>query len=79
LETVQAVQTPPITEYPESQVAAEDKSPVQVAIPVAEEVQAVHPVSAAFGPNPSLQRIQPVDKQTKQLSPQSVQTLEAKY
>jgi len=76
---LQAVQAPVIKPYPESQVAAVDKSPAQVFIPVEEEVQSEHPVAPVTGPFPSSQVVQMVAEQTKQPSPQSVQTLEAKY
>lgn len=79
LVTVQAVQTLAINPYPESQEVAVTKSEAQVAIPAAVPVQAVHPVSAAFGPFPSSQVVQTVPSQIKQPSRQSVQTLSAKY
>jgi len=76
---VHSVQAPEINPYPDSQVAAVVKSPVQVFIPAAEEVQSEHPVAPVTGPFPSSQVVQMVAEQTKQPSPQSVQTLEAKY
>lgn len=79
LATSQAVQTLPINPYPDSQAVAVEKSEAQVVIPALSEVQAVQPLSAAFGPYPSSQVVQSSASQTVQLSPQSPQTLSAKY
>lgn len=79
LATVHSVQTLPINPYPDSQAVAVDKSVAQVVIPALSEVQAVQPLSAAFGPYPSSQVVHSSSSQTVQLSPQSPQTLSAKY
>lgn len=77
--TVHAVHTVAINPYPASQVAAAAKEESQVAIPVRSAVHAVHPLFAALAPYPSSQRVHVESVQVKQLSPQSEQTLSAKY
>lgn len=58
---------------------ATDKAAVQVAIPVKSEVHSAQVVPPVTGPYPLAQRVQAVAEQVIQLSPQSVQTLLAKY
>jgi len=80
LVTVQAVQTPEINPYPELQAIAVVKSEAQRVIPAAVEVQEAQVFPPTTGPLPDSQVVQEeASGQTKQPSPQAVQTLAKTY
>jgi hypothetical protein len=80
LVTVQAVQAPEINPYPVLQAIAVTKSEAHKVIPAGEAVQATQVFDAATGPLPDSQVVQEAASgQTKQPSPQAVQTLATTY